>query len=74
MPTHSTTKPSPTEMNLEKSPLSQLVLGLCLETQTDPGQQHNKNAMRMQKENYLTHCKESTRKQSHLECYLESID
>ena len=35
MSTHSTTKPSPTE-RWTQSPLSQLVLGLCSQTQTDP--------------------------------------
>ena len=64
----SITKPSPTEMNLEKSPLSQLVLGLCSQTQTDPTEPPHSNTirpnqmMRKQKYNYLTHWKESTTK------------
>ena len=63
------------EMNLEKSPLSKLVLGLCSQTQTDPTEPQDSNTirpnqiMRKQKDNYLTHWKEST-KLSKLESYL----
>ena len=34
------------EMNLEKSPLSKLVLGLCSQTQTDPTEPQDSNTMR----------------------------
>ena len=50
------------EMNLEKSPLSKLVLGLC--SQTHPTEPQDSNTIRQyqiirkQKDNYLTHCKE----------------
>jgi hypothetical protein len=63
-------------MNLEKSPLSKLVLGLCSQTQTDPTELQDSNTirpkqiMRKQKYNYLTHWKELTKNQSKLECYL----
>jgi hypothetical protein len=56
------------EMNLEKSPLSKLVLGLCSQTQTHPTESQDSNRirtdqiMRKQKDNYLTHRKESTKK------------
>jgi hypothetical protein len=62
------------EMNLEKSPLSKLVLGLC--SQTHPTEPQDRNTIRpnkimsKQKYNYLTHWKELTKKQSKLECYL----
>lgn len=58
---------------LERGPLSQLVQGLCSQTQAEPP---DRNAIRLnqiirkQKENYLTHWKESTKNQSKLECYL----
>ena len=61
------------EMNLEKSPLSKLVLGLCSQIQTDPTEPQDSNTirlnqiMRKQKDNYLTHWKELTKKQSKLE-------
>jgi hypothetical protein len=63
-------------MNLEKSPLSKLVLGLCSQTQTDPTEPQDSNTirpnqiMRKQKDNHLTHWKELTKKLSKLECYL----
>ena len=63
-------------MNLEKSPLSKLVLGLCSQTQTHPTEPQDSSTirpnqiMRKQKDNYLTHWKELTKKQSKLECYL----
>ena len=63
-------------MNLEKSPLSKLVLGLCSQTQTHPTEPQDNSTirpnqiMRKQKDNYLTHWKELTKKQSKLECYL----
>ena len=63
------------EMNLEKSPLSKLVLGLCSQTQTDPTEPQDSNTirpiqiMRKQKDNYLTQWKECE-KRSKLECYL----
>ena len=64
-------------MNLEKSPLSNLVLGLCSQTQTHPTEPQDSSTirpnkiMRKQKDNYLTHWKElTTTKQSKLECYL----
>ena len=34
------------EMNLEKSPLSTLVLGLCSQTQTDPTEPQDSNTIR----------------------------
>ena len=52
------------EMNLEKSPLSKLVLGLCSQTPTDPTEPQDSSTirpnqiMRKQKDNYLTHWKE----------------
>ena len=52
------------EMNLEKSPLSKLVLGLCSQTQThttapqDSSTIRPNQIMRKQKDNYLTHWKE----------------
>uniref|UniRef100_A0A8K9V0N5 Reverse transcriptase domain-containing protein n=1 Tax=Oncorhynchus mykiss TaxID=8022 RepID=A0A8K9V0N5_ONCMY len=64
------------EMNPEKSPLSKLVLGLCSQTQTHPTEPQDSSTirpnqiMRKQKDNYLTHWKELTKKQSKLECYL----
>ena len=64
------------EMNLEKSPLSKLVLGLCSQTKTDPTEPQDSNRiipnqiMRKQKDNYLTHWKESLKTLSKLECYL----
>jgi hypothetical protein len=51
------------KMNLEKSPLSKLVLGLCSQTQTDPTVPQDSNTirhnqiMRKLKDNYLTHGK-----------------
>ena len=63
-------------MNLEKSPLSKLVLGLCSQTQTHHTEPQDSNTirpnqiLRKQKGNYLTHWKELTKKQSKLECYL----
>ena len=63
------------EMNLEKSPLSKLVLWLYSQTQTDSTEQQDSNTirpnqiMRRQKENYLTHWKELTKILSKLECY-----
>ena len=48
------------EMNLEKSPLSKLVLGLCSQTQTHPTEPQDNSTirpnqiMRKQKDNYLT--------------------
>jgi hypothetical protein len=65
-----------TYREIEKSPISQLVLGLCSQTQTDPTEPQDRNTfrpnqiMRKQKDNYLTHWKESTEKQSKLECFL----
>ena len=62
------------EMNLEKSPLSKLVLGLCSQTQRHPTEPQDSSTispnqiMRKQKDNYLTHWKELTKKQSKLEC------
>jgi 3-methyladenine DNA glycosylase AlkD len=60
-------------MNLEKSPVSKLVLGLKqtpqsprTATQLDP----TKEKIRKQKDNYLTHWKELTKQRSKLECYL----
>ena len=56
------------EMNLEKSPLSKLVLGLCSQTQTHPTEPQDNSTirpnqiMRKQKDNYLTHWKELTKK------------
>ena len=64
------------EMNLEKSPLSKLVLGLCCQTKTDPTAPQGSYAirpnqiMRKQKDNFLIHWTELTKKQSKLECYL----
>ena len=61
------------EMNLEKSPLSKLVLRLCSQTQTDPTEPQDSNTIRpnqiMRKHinNYLTHCKALTNKQSTLD-------
>ena len=61
-------------MNLEKSPLSKLVLGLC--SQTHPTEPLDSNTIKLnqirrkQKENHLTQWKELTKKQSKLECYL----
>ena len=50
------------EMNLEKSPLSKLVLGLCSQTQPieplDSNTIRPNQIMRKQKDNYLTHWKE----------------
>ena len=69
-------KPSPTEVNLEKNPISQLILGLCSQTQTDLTEPQDSNTirpnkiMRKQKDHYLTHWKEPTKKLSKLECYL----
>ena len=66
------------EMNLEKSPLSKLVLGLCSKSQTDSTELQDSNTIRpnqiirKQKNNYLTHWKELTKKQSKLECYYEN--
>ena len=62
-------------MNLEKSPLRKLVLGLCSHTQTHLTEPKDSNTirpnqMRKQKDNYLTHWKELTEKQSKQECYL----
>ena len=34
------------EMNLEKSPLSKLVMGLCSQTQTDPTEPQESNTIR----------------------------
>ena len=56
------------EMNLEKSPLSKLVLGLCSQTQTNPTEPQDSSTIRpnqittKQKDNYLTHWKELTKK------------
>ena len=56
------------EINLEKSPLSMLVLGLC--SQTAPTEPQDRTTFRpnqimsKQKENYLPHWKELTKKQS----------
>ena len=62
------------EMNLEKSPLSKLVLGLCSQTHpTEPQDSSTirpKQIMRQQRNYYLTHWKLLTKKQSKLECYL----
>ena len=64
-------------MNLEKSPLSKLVLGLCSQIQTHPTEPQDNSTIRpnqimrkQKKDNYLTHWKEFTKKQSKLECYL----
>jgi hypothetical protein len=64
-------------MNPKKSPQSKLVLGLCSQTITDPTESKESNTIRpnqifrKQKDNYLTHWKESTtKKQSKLESYL----
>ena len=50
------------EMNLEKSPLSKLVLGLCSQTQPieplDSNTIRPNQIMRKQNDNYLTHWKE----------------
>ena len=60
------------EINLEESPLSKLVLGLCSQTQTDPTEPQDSNTirpnqiMRKLKDNYLTHCKTFTKKLSKL--------
>lgn len=59
--------------NLERSPLSQLVQGLCSQIQAEPPDPNHtglKQIIRKQKENYLTHWKETTQNQSKLECYL----
>ena len=45
------------EINLEKSPISKLVLGLCSQTQTDPTEPQDSNIIRENKDNYLTRCK-----------------
>ena len=63
------------EIKLEEIPLCKLVLGLCSQTQTYPTEPQDSNTirhqiMRKQKDNYLTHWKEITKKQSKLECYL----
>jgi hypothetical protein len=66
------------KMNLEKSPLSKLVLGLCSQTETDPTELQDRNSntirpnqiMRKPKDDYLTRWKEFTKKQSKLESYL----
>ena len=62
------------DINLEKSPLGQLVLDLCSHTDPTEPQDSNtirpKQIMRKQKDNYLTHWRESTKKPSKLECYL----
>ena len=56
------------EMNLEKSPQSKLILRLCSRTQTDPTEPQDsttirpKQIMSKQKDNYLTHWKELTKK------------
>ena len=56
------------EMNLEKSPLSMLVLGLCSQTQTHPTEPQDSNTIRSnqtvrkEKDNYLTHWKEITKR------------
>ena len=61
------------EMNLEKSPLCKLVLGLCSQTQTHPTEPQDNSTIRpnqimsKQKDNYLTLWKELTKKQSKLE-------
>ena len=59
------------EMNLEKSPLSKLVL--CSQTHPTEPQISNtirpNQIMRNKTNNYLTHWKELTKKQSKLECY-----
>ena len=63
-------------MNLEKSPVNKLVLGLCSQTQTDPTEPQDSNTIRpnqimgKQKDNYLTQWKELTKKLSKLEWYL----
>ena len=57
--------------NLEESPLSKLVLGLCSQTQTHPTETQDSSTIRpnqiMRKK---THWKELTKKQNKLECYL----
>ena len=63
------------EINLKKSPLSKLVLGLCSQIQTDPTELQDSNRIRpnqimRNKDYYLTHWKELTKKQCKLECYL----
>jgi hypothetical protein len=60
-------------MNLENSPLSKLVLGLCSQTQIEPQDSNTirpNQIMRKQQDNYLTHWKEFTKKRSKLECYV----
>jgi hypothetical protein len=60
------------EMNLERSPLSKLVLRLCSQTETHPTEPQDSNTirpnqiMRKQKDN-CTHWKEFTKKESKLE-------
>ena len=62
-------------MNLEKSPLSELVLGLCSQTQTDPTAPQDRNTisphqiMRELKYYYLTYWTELYIKMSKVECY-----
>ena len=64
------------EMNLEKSPLSKLVLGLCLQTQTHPTEPQDSNTFsncflsNHEKTNYVTNWKVLTKNLSKLECYL----
>ena len=63
-------------MNLKKSPLIKLVLGICSQTHTHTTEHQDRKTispnqiMRKQKDNYLTHWKELTKKQGKLECYL----
>ncbi len=69
------------EVNLEKSPLIQMFLKLQTQTKMTNNIQHQdteilihkirpNQIIKTQKENYLTYWKETTEKQSKLECYL----
>ena len=54
-----------------RSPLSQLVLSLCSQTQPSHTNQIRPNQIiQKQREHYLAHWKEATKNQSKLECYL----
>lgn len=69
------------ELNTEKSSMIQMIVKLQNQTNTTNNTQHQdtdslihkihpNQIIKVQKENYLTHWTESTRKQSKLECYL----
>ena len=57
-------------------PFNRVLGGLCSQTQTDPTEPQDSNTvrpnqiMRKQKDNYLAHWKELSKKLSKLECYL----